>query len=57
MNRNNQLDAGDGLRYFIVALPETSMYLLCTTSETEGEVVHEKLIQAPSNSLLTVSMR
>ena len=25
-----------------------------TTSETEGEVVHVKLVQAPSNSLLTV---
>ena len=27
------------------------------TSETEGEVVHVKLVKAPSNSLLTVPMR
>ena len=31
--------------------------MFCTTSETEGEVVHIKLVQVPSNSLLTVPMR
>ena len=34
--------------------------MFCSTSETEGEVVHVKLVEAPpplSNSLLTVSRR
>ena len=31
--------------------------MFCTTSETEGEVVHVKLVKAPSNSLLTVPRR
>ena len=31
--------------------------MFCTTSETEGEVVHVKLVSAPNNSLLTVPRR
>ena len=31
--------------------------MFCTTSETEGEVVHVNFVEAPSNSLLTVAMR
>ena len=30
--------------------------MFCTTIETEGEVVHVKLVEVPSNSLLTVPM-